>query len=330
MAEFSKLVELSVEELEKKLGGSRLTQFIEESESGFSQQVDIVAERIINDTDIKAFFVSGPTSSGKTTFSNQFTKRLIEGGRNTYLLSMDDYYKTEDTRYDEDGRPDFESIDTLDLDLMLEDISKFFAGSEVALPTFVFTTRSRFFAPEKVINPQPGDVLVVEGLHGLAPEVINSLPEDKTFGLFIMPHGRVHSDARMISGSDIRMLRRISRDVRQRGSSALATIDYWPMIEQAEQSFIPGYLEAADFYINTLLPYEFMVTATLARDQIQISLDQLLKGTLPPSRNTINPSGWSDLSTAVKKATKLVEASAKLPSISPNLVPPTSILQEFI
>ncbi|HHU06966.1 MAG TPA: hypothetical protein GXZ59_01325 [Clostridiaceae bacterium] len=330
MAEFSKLVELSVEELEKRLGGSRLAQFIEESEASFSDQVKIVAEHVINDLNIKAFFVSGPTSSGKTTFSTQFTQRLNDGGRKTYLLSMDDYYKTEDTRYDEDGRPDFESIDTLDLDLMLADISKFFADEQIALPTFIFKTRTRIFEPEKVITPQPGVVLVVEGLHGLAPEIINCLPGENVFGLFIMPHGRVHSDARMISGSDIRMLRRISRDVRQRGSSALATIDYWPMIDRAEQGFIPGYLAAADFYINTILPYEFMVTATLARDQIRVSLDQLLKGTLPPSRNTINPSGWSDLSAAVRKATKLVEASAKLPSISPALVPSTSILQEFI
>lgn len=330
MAEFSKLVELSVDELETKLGGARLTQFIDESEASFNSQVQVVAERVINDSDIKAFFVSGPTSSGKTTFSAQFTRRLNEGGRKTYLLSMDDYYKTEDMRYDEDGRPDFESIDTLDLDLMLDDISKFFAGKEIALPTFEFASRTRYFEPEKIIKPQTGDVLIVEGLHGLASEIINSLPRYNTFGLFIMPHGRVHSDARMISGSDIRMLRRISRDVRQRGSSALATIDYWPMIEREEQDFIPAYLEAADSFINTILPYEFMITATLARDQIQISLNELLKGTLLPSRNTINPTGWSDLSAAVRKATKLVEASAKLPSISPDLVPPASILQEFI
>ncbi|HHV41734.1 MAG TPA: hypothetical protein GXX72_02655 [Clostridiaceae bacterium] len=330
MAELSKLIELSVEDLENNLGSNRLSQFIEESEQNFLEQVKAVAEKVIENKQIKIFFISGPTSSGKTTFSNHFTSRLSAAGRKTYLLSMDDYYKTEEISYDSDGRPDLESIETLDIGLMLDDILRFYEGREVSFPTFVFQTRTRIYEPEKIIRPEVGDVLVIEGLHGLSPEIINFLPAEESLGLFIMPHGRVHSDARMLSGTDIRMLRRISRDVRQRGSSALATIDYWPMIERAEQDFIPGYLAAADFYINTLLPYEFMVTATLARDQIHVSLDGLLKGTLQPSRNTINPVGWSDLPRAVKKAMQLTEASANLPSVSPSVVPETSILQEFI
>ncbi|MDI9461961.1 MAG: uridine kinase family protein [Saccharofermentanales bacterium] len=330
MAELSKLIELSVEDLEGNLGSTRLQQFVAESEEDFAGQVKAVADRVIEKEQVRVFFISGPTSSGKTTFSTHFTKLLSAAGRKTYLLSMDDYYKTEDVSYDEDGRPDLESIETLDMDLMLEDILKFDRGQEVVLPTFLFKTRERVFEPEKVIRPEAGDVLVIEGLHGLSTEIINHLPPEKSLGLFIMPHGRVHSDARMLSGSDIRMLRRISRDVRQRGSSALATIDYWPMIDRAEQDFIPGYLAAADYYINTILPYEFMVTATLARDQIHASLDGLLKGTLPPSKNTINPAGWSDLPRAVKKAVQLAEACANLPSVNPNVVPADSILQEFI
>lgn len=330
MAELSKLIELSVEDLEGNLGSTRLQQFVAESEEDFAGQVKAVSDRVIEKEQIEVFFVSGPTSSGKTTFSTHFTKLLSAAGRKTYLLSMDDYYKAEDVSYDADGRPDLESIETLDMDLMLEDILKFDQGREVVLPTFLFKTRERVFDPEKVIRPEAGDVLVIEGLHGLSPEILRHLPPEKSLGLFIMPHGRVHSDARMLSGSDIRMLRRISRDVRQRGSSALATIDYWPMIDRAEQDFIPGYLAAADYYINTILPYEFMVTATLARDQIHASLDGLLKGTLPPSKNTINPAGWSDLSRAVKKAVQLAEACANLPSVNPNVVPADSILQEFI
>lgn len=330
MAEFSKLVEISVEELENNLGSTKLPRYIEECELAFTSQIDLIADQVIANPRIKAFFVSGPTSSGKTTFSTHFTEQLNRAGRKTYLLSMDDYYKTEELRYDEEGRPDFESIDTLDLDLMLEDISKFYAGETISLPTFIFQSRTRLFEPEKIISPQKEDILVIEGLHGLSEEIIESFPDEETLGLFIMPHGRVHSDARMLSGSDIRMLRRITRDVCQRGSSALATIDYWPMIDRAEQDFIPGYLATADFYVNSILPYEFMVTATLARDQINISLKELLNGTLAPSSHSNNPSGWSDLEAAVKKGRHLAAASEKLPAISSSLVPGTSILREFV
>ena len=134
----------------------------------------------------------------------------------------------------------------------------------------------------------------------------------------------------MLSGSDIRVLRRISRDVRHRGATALDTIDYWPVIERAESAFIPVYLKAADFYINSVLPYEFMVVAPMAYREIEKSLDLFFNRKLPPSSYSSNPAGHSDLKRAIKEASRLSWVCEQIPAVTPSFVPENSILQEFI
>lgn len=159
---------------------------------------------------------------------------------------------------------------------------------------------------------------------------MGKIPRERRLSYFIMPHGRVLSDRRMLSGSDIRILRRVSRDVRKRAATAIDTIDYWPMIDRAERDFIPRYLEAADFYINSVLMYEFMVIAPMARAEIEKSLDLFFRGDLPPSRYTINESGHSDLKRAIKEAVRLSYVCEQLPEVNASFVPDNSILQEFI
>jgi uridine kinase len=126
------------------------------------------------------------------------------------------------------------------------------------------------------------------------------------------------------------MLRRISRDVNKRGSSAIDTIDYWPMIDRTEKDFIPAYLKAADYFINSLLPYEFTVIAPLARDKINESLERFFDGTLITSTYTRNAQGHSNLRLAVQEAMRLVWICEQLPAVSPSVVPAGSVLQEFI
>lgn len=145
-----------------------------------------------------------------------------------------------------------------------------------------------------------------------------------------MPHGKLLSDAGILDRKEMRMLRRLSRDAFHRGSSALSTIDFWPMIDSAEADFVPEYLERADFYVNSALEYEYCVIVPKAKEQIRLSLDQYMKGELPPSSNIKPGKFYADLNRAVKKAQKLLKACEQIPSVDPVVVPHDSILQEFI
>ena len=330
MATISELIILTVDDLEDQLGSSKIPKFVRESEQLFSDQVDIFAEKVLADKNIRAIFVSGPTSSGKTTSSRLLSQKLIQNGRHTVAIELDDFYREQDLRYDEEGRPDYESIDTLDLELLGETLERLFQVGEAPIPTFHFAARRRQYEEHKRIKLNQGDVVIIEGLHGLSETVTSHVPEEARLSYFIMPHGRVLSDARMISNSDIRLLRRISRDVNQRGSSAMDTIDYWPMVERAEKDFIPRYLAAADYYINSLLPYEFTVIAPLARQKINESLERFFDGTLGSSSYTRSTDGHSNLREAVQDASRLVWICEQLPAVSPSVVPPGSLLQEFI
>ncbi|NLB51196.1 MAG: hypothetical protein GX809_06420 [Clostridiaceae bacterium] len=330
MAEYSDLVVLTIDDLERNLGRSKFREFVTRSEKRFTDQVNLVADHILNNRGIRAIFVSGPTSSGKTTSSMLMSKRLTEAGLRTFHLELDDYYRPQRLRFDDEGRPDYESIDTIDLDLLGDDLERLFDNQEVAIPTFNFKDRERLYLPEKKLKLTDGDVLLVEGLHGLSNVIMDKLPEERRVSYFILPHARVLSDRRMLSGSDIRILRRISRDVQHRGATAIDTIDYWPMIDRAESDFIPRYLEAADFYINSILLYEFMVVGPMARVEIERSLERFFKGELPPSSYTNNPSGHSDLKRAINEAVRLSAVCEQLPAVDPSYVPDDSILQEFL
>ncbi|NLW54622.1 MAG: nucleoside kinase [Clostridiaceae bacterium] len=330
MATISELIILTVDDLEDQLGSSKYPNFVAESEQMFTDQVNAFAEKVLADEKIRAIFVSGPTSSGKTTSSRLLSQQLIANGRHTIPIELDDFYREQDLRYDEEGRPDYESIDTLDLDLLAETLGDLFRAGECAIPTFEFANRRRYYEDHNKIKLNQGDIVIIEGLHGLNETVSSHVPKEAQLSYFIMPHGRVLADARMISNSDIRMLRRISRDVNKRGSSAIDTIDYWPMIDRAEKDFIPAYLEAADYFINSLLPYEFTVIAPLARDKINESLERFFDGTLVTSTYTRNTDGHSNLRLAVQEATRLVWICEQLPAVSPSVVPAGSVLQEFI
>ncbi|MDD2427873.1 MAG: nucleoside kinase [Eubacteriales bacterium] len=330
MATISELIILTVDDLEDQLGSSKYPNFVAASEKMFSDQVNAFAERVLADDKIRAIFVSGPTSSGKTTSSRLLSQILTANGRNTIPIELDDFYREEDLRYDDEGRPDYESIDTLDLELLGASLEHLFRVGEVAIPTFEFARRRRFYEDHKKIKLNQGDIVIIEGLHGLNETVTSHVAKEARLSYFIMPHGRVLADARMISNSDIRMLRRISRDVNKRGSSAMDTIDYWPMIDRAEKDFIPAYLAAADYYINSLLPYEFTVIAPLARNKINESLERFFDGTLGTSTYTRNSDGFSNLRRAVQEASRLVWICEQLPAVSPTVVPAGSLLQEFI
>ena len=167
MAELGKIKLTTIGDLERKLGSTRFPQFVEECEQGFKAQVQEIADYVLAHQEISFVFLSGPTSSGKTTFSTLFSQNLTRNGKRTHLISMDDYYSDREPVYDEEGRPDYESIDALDLELLHDHLKALEKMQAVNIPTFDFKIRSRIIEEHKIINPQPGDTYMIEGLHGL-------------------------------------------------------------------------------------------------------------------------------------------------------------------
>lgn len=331
MAQLTQMRIVSIEDLEENLGVQRLPSFIERCENDFLLRTRQIASRIAADPGIKAVFVSGPTSSGKTTFSARLTQALAEMGCRTHLVSMDDYYHVSEIRFDEAGRPDFESIETLDTELMLTHLSDLFKGNHVSLPLFDFITRQRQWPQDRLLRLEERDLVIIEGLHGLSEMISGQLDHHQYYGIFIMPWCSLLDGRQLLGSRDLRMMRRISRDVMHRGSTALSTIDYWPMIEKNEQSFIPPYLARADEYINSCLPYEFCVVAPMAAREIRVSLDLHTNRKLPASiylqgRET----HYADLEAALEEARCLLNACEKIPELDRSVVPAHSILNEFV
>jgi uridine kinase len=330
VAQLNNMDIISIGELEFELGVRKWPRFITACEDAFQTRICQVADRILANPRIRAVFVSGPTASGKTTFAGHLAGYLSEKERPTRLLSLDDYYSTTIDRFDAKGRPDFESIDTLDTTQMVTDFSGLLAGDTVQLPSFDFLTRQRYQEPDKRIRLQAREVLLAEGLHGLSDLVFGQLPRDQVLGIFIMPWCTLLDGRQLLGSRDLRILRRISRDVLHRGSTALSTLDYWPMIDRTELEFFPQYLARADEYVNSCLTYEFCVIAPLASRQIEESLEKYEMGQLPGSIYRKEQKGYADLPAAIHEARELLEACERIPSADRSIVPSRSILNEFI
>jgi len=320
---------VTVTDLESFLGEKRLMEKAAAQEKIFSDQLERVARRAA-DPCITAVLISGPSASGKTTTTHRLEDLLTSLGRQPLVLSLDDYYASSAVDYDDEGRPDFESISTLAIDLIVHDIAALLRGEEVHIPTFDFKTRSRRYEDNKCRQLADDGILLIEGLHALAPEIGGSLSPEQCLSIFLMPYGALHRDQQLLNYRDIRILRRVSRDVTHRGSTALSTIDYWPMMDRTEQAIFPPYLASADIMINTVLPYEFLIVAPLAAAAIRESLRKYEQGTLPGSAYHKDKSSYANLPLALSEARRLEEAVLYIPAAPPVFVPPTSILHEFI
>ena len=233
-----------------------MTNLMLVQEALMEKQIADIATKI-HDGGKKIVLIAGPSSSGKTTFSNRLSIQLQANGLHPHPVAMDNFFKErEETPKDENGKYDFESLRAMDLNLFNNTMSRLLKGEEVEMPTFDFTQGKKIFAGD-TLKIEESDVLVVEGIHALNPESTESLPNDACYKIYISALTQLNIDEHnRISTTDTRLLRRIVRDARTRGNDAQKTISMWPSVRAGEEKNIFPFQEEADSMINSALIYE--------------------------------------------------------------------------
>jgi len=233
-------------------------------EALMEKQIGDMAKEIV-EGDKKLVLIAGPSSSGKTTFSNRLSAHMMAYGIHPHPIAMDNFFKNRDeTPKDENGEYDFECLEALDLGLLEKTMSKLLSGEEVDMPTFDFTVGRKKFDGTK-LKLGDNDVIVMEGIHALNPESTKTLPKDSCYKIYISALTQLNIDEHnRISTTDTRLLRRIVRDARTRGHSATKTIKMWPSVRRGEEKYIFPFQEEADAMFNSALIYELSAIKTFA------------------------------------------------------------------
>ena len=242
----------------------KLREFIRVNEALHDRSIAAIADEITK-RGSRVVMIFGPSSSGKTTFANRLAVHLRVLGKKPHLLSLDDFYRNrEDIPLEADGTPDLEHVDALDVPFLTECLEGLLAGRTVMMPRFDFTTSCRM--PEGyALTLGTQEVLLVEGIHGMNDRIVSEIPEQLTFGVYVSALGCINlDDHNRIRTTDVRLLRRIVRDMRFRNTSPQQTIDMWPKVRAGEEKWIFPNQEKADVMFNTSLHYELPVLKTMA------------------------------------------------------------------
>lgn len=246
--------------LNEKVINNELRNIIMVSEGLHEKKIANIADNISNRKNVKIVFIAGPSSSGKTTFANRLSIQLRVNGLIPIPLSLDNYFVNRiDTPKDENGDYDYESIYALDLKLLNEDLKTLMSGEEANLPIYNFKTGEKEWKDYKVRLPKNG-VLILEGIHGLNPNLISSQLNSNVFKIYISALTQLNIDNHnRISTTDVRKVRRIVRDSLSRGYKAEDTLKMWKSIKKGEKNNIFVYQEEADVAFNSTLVYELGV-----------------------------------------------------------------------
>lgn len=236
------------------------TDLINVSEALQEKKIARIADEIYARKGVKVVLVSGPSSSGKTTFSKRLSVQLMTNGIRPHALSLDDYFvNRQDTPRDENGDYDYESLYALDLEFFNNQLQALIRGEEVELPRFNFTTGQREFRGER-LKLAENAVLILEGIHALNPELTPQIAEENKYRIYVSALTTIQlDDHNYIPTTDNRLLRRIIRDYKYRGYSAEETISRWPSVRRGEDKWIFPYQENADAMFNSALLFELTV-----------------------------------------------------------------------
>ncbi|MFY9534830.1 nucleoside kinase [Clostridium sp.] len=296
--------------LNEKISNGELIDLIMISEALHEKKIAQISDMINEKKEIKAVFVAGPSSSGKTTFANRLAIQLKVNGLNPIPISLDNYFvNREDTPKDENGEYDFESIKSIDVKFFKDQMKELFEGKEVEIPIFNFLTGYREKSGSKVKMPKNG-ILIIEGIHGLNPILTSSLDENNIFKIYISALTQLNLDNHnRISTADVRRVRRIVRDSLSRGKNAEETLLMWPSIKKGEEKNIFVYQEEADVMFNSTLVYELCVLKKKALEELdKVGAD----------------------SSVYDEVKRLKAFLGFFDEIDKGLVPENSILREFI
>ncbi len=298
VSEFNKLVE-------KGLGN----ELINLCETKHNNMLAKLGNNILQDIEnIKLICVAGPSSSGKTTFTNRLRIELLSLGIKPLMISLDNYYKSCGYPLDEDGNPDYEHIEALDIDLFNEQMLKLISGEEVTLPLFNFKTRKR--EDLKTVRLEKNQPIMIEGIHALNDDLSKAIPSSSKYKIYIAPQSQLHIDAETpISMTDVRLLRRIVRDYRERDSDPTQTISMWPSVRKGEFRWIYPYQELADFVFNSELSYELGILKKPALEALKRVRED---------------------SSEYFVVHRLINILKYIDDLDPKWVPSNSILKEFI
>jgi uridine kinase len=300
----------SVGALNDAINSSRSREVILVSEALHEQKIAEIARKIADRSkEAKIVLISGPSSSGKTTFSRRLAIQLLALGLSPFALEMDNYFvDRDDTPLGEDGKPDFEALGALNIQLLNTHLIRLIAGDEVQLPYFDF--KAGISQPGQIVQLQKDQLIILEGIHGLNPRLIPEIPTEKTFRAYVSCLTQLNLDRHnRISTTDTRLIRRIVRDSFSRGYNAMQTIQRWESVRLGEKSNIFPYQENADDVFNSALVYELSA----------------LKNYAEPLLRQV-PFGVPEYIEA-KRLLALLEWFLEIPV---EFVPDNSILREFI
>ncbi|MEZ3505526.1 MAG: nucleoside kinase [Lachnospiraceae bacterium] len=224
------------------------------------RRIGEIARDIARRDGVKFVMIAGPSSSGKTSFSHRLSIQLRTYGLKPHPIGLDNYYLNHDkTPLDDAGNPDYECLEALDVEQFNQDMSRLLQGESVELPTFNFKTGKREYRG-KITTLGPEDILVIEGIHGLNEKMSYTLPAESKFKIYISALTCLNIDEHnRIPTTDGRLLRRMVRDARTRGTSADKTIAMWPSVRRGEERYIFPFQEEADAMFNSAMTYELAV-----------------------------------------------------------------------
>ncbi|MCQ2496632.1 MAG: nucleoside kinase [Lachnospiraceae bacterium] len=279
-------------------------------EALMEKRIGDIAEQIRERKGVKFVMIAGPSSSGKTSFSHRLSIQLRTLGFNPHPIALDNYFKNrEDTPLDEDGNYNFECLEAIDVEGFNRDMSALLNGETVEMPTFNFKAGKREYKGN-TMKLNEGDILVIEGIHGLNDKLSYSLPKESKFKIYISALTQINIDEHnRIPTTMGRLIRRMVRDARTRGTSAQGTIAMWPSVRRGEEENIFPFQEEADCMFNSALVYELAVLKQYA--------EPLLFG-IPES------------APEYQEAKKLLKFLEYFLGISSEEIPHNSIVREFV
>lgn len=263
--EFEKNIEInSVSDLNMHVLGDTISNDIRYAELNHSQRILEILKKITSDKDIRAIFIAGPSSSGKTTFSQKLEDGLKIVGKRAIHISMDNYFHDLEKIPVVDGKKDYESINNLDLKLFSIQMNCLLNGNSVRVPEYNFKCSKKEFKNNNVLYMSKNDILIIEGIHALNPKV-HELINAKSFKIYLAPLVTLGLDHfTKVSSNDTRLIRRIVRDSDTRGVSPENTLSNWKKVLDGEKKNIFPYVNLADAIFNTNLVYELGVLKPFA------------------------------------------------------------------